>query len=252
MQILIPGQTYYGEFTTRSLSTGAAADADSTPVATANKNGTDDAAFILTVAKVGTGRYSVSGTVPSGYAAGDRVHVSVAATIGGVAYVEVIDGFQVGYLPVNTVQVGGATASVLPASTIPTAEENAAAVAEAAPDFGVFPAESLVNAPTGSGGSGSGARSVTLTVNDGTNTLEGATVRLSLAAETYVVTTNVNGQAALSLDDGTWTVTITKPLYSFTPTTLVVSATTTHTYSMTAMSITPSEVGSADVLRRVS
>jgi hypothetical protein len=52
-----------------SADAGAAGDADSPPVATANHNGTDDAAFILTVTSLGagTGRYVIAGTVPGGY-----------------------------------------------------------------------------------------------------------------------------------------------------------------------------------------
>ena len=54
MKTLLAGGTYYGEFVT-SDTTGAAADATGTPVATATKNGTDDGAFSLTVTKITTG-----------------------------------------------------------------------------------------------------------------------------------------------------------------------------------------------------
>jgi hypothetical protein len=92
---LKPNDPYYGEFTTCSFSTGAATDADSLPVATATQNGTDDAAFALTVAKIDTGRYKITGTVPSGYASGSQVQISVAATVGGVAGKAVITSFVV-------------------------------------------------------------------------------------------------------------------------------------------------------------
>jgi hypothetical protein len=88
-----PGDPYYGEFVTSVFSTGAAADADSLPVATANKNGTDDGAFTLTVTKIDTGRYKVTGTIPAGYAVGDVVNVSVAATVATVAGKGVVDSF---------------------------------------------------------------------------------------------------------------------------------------------------------------
>lgn len=84
---------------------------------------------------------------------------------------------------------------------------------------------------------GSGARAVTITVNDGSTALQNTTVRMSEGSNTYTATTNVSGIATFSLDDATYTVTITKAGYSFTPTTLAVSATTAHTYSMTAISI---------------
>lgn len=96
------------------------------------------------------------------------------------------------------------------------------------------------------GGAGSGARSVTPTVNDGSSPLENVTVRMTEGVNTYTSTTNASGvcSPAFSLDDATYTVTISKPGYSFTPTTLVVDGVKTPTYSMTAVSISaPSDPG---------
>jgi hypothetical protein len=92
-----PGDAYSTEFTTSNPTTGAAANADSLPVATANHNGTDDGTFsaALTVTNLDTGRYKITGTVPSGYAAGDTVTVTVAATCGGVAGKAKVDTFGV-------------------------------------------------------------------------------------------------------------------------------------------------------------
>jgi hypothetical protein len=92
---LKPGQAYYQEFTTASPTTGAATNADSTPTATANRNGSDDGTFSLTVANLDAGRYSVTGTVPGGYAAGDIVVITAAATVGGVAGKAVIGQFEI-------------------------------------------------------------------------------------------------------------------------------------------------------------
>ena len=94
-----------------------------------------------------------------------------------------------------------------------------------------------------SAGAGSGAWTVTITVDDGTNPLEGAKVRMTQGAETYLATTNASGIAVFSLDTFTWTVVITKPLYTFTSTTLAVAADTAQTYSMTAESIPASNPG---------
>jgi len=71
------------EFTTAST-TGAAADADALPVATLARNGVDTN-VTLAVAKVDTGRYKITGTIPSDYADGDWIAVYVAATIGTIA-----------------------------------------------------------------------------------------------------------------------------------------------------------------------
>ncbi len=88
---------------------------------------------------------------------------------------------------------------------------------------------------------GTGARTLTITVNDGTDPLESAKVRFTKGAESYVQTTNASGICTFGLDEGTWTVTITLIGYSFTPTTKVVSATGSQTYSMSAISITASD-----------
>lgn len=88
------------------------------------------------------------------------------------------------------------------------------------------------------GGTGSGARSVTITVDNGSGVkLENATVRLAEGGNTYVGDTNVSGVRAFSLDDFTYVVTIAKAGHSFAPTTLVVDGTITITYSMSVDSI---------------
>lgn len=88
-------------------------------------------------------------------------------------------------------------------------------------------------------GAGAGARLVTITVDDGIDPLEAATVRMTQGAESYSQPTNASGIATFSLDDATWAVTITKALYTFAPTTIIVNGDETATYSMTATVITP-------------
>ena len=95
---------------------------------------------------------------------------------------------------------------------------------------------------------GSGARAVTITVDDGSDPLEGAFVRVARNgdAETFTRTTDASGECSLSLDDGTWTVSITLAGYTFTPTSLVVDGTEDETYSMTQV-VTPG--GSPDQVK---
>ncbi len=90
----VPGGSYYGEFVTTSA-TGAAVNADSLPTATANHNGADDSGFVLTVTNIDTGRYKVTGTIPSTYIFGDYVWISVNATIATIAAKSIIDKFVV-------------------------------------------------------------------------------------------------------------------------------------------------------------
>ena len=91
------------------------------------------------------------------------------------------------------------------------------------------------------GDQGSGANSITPTVDDGTDPVESARVRFTKGAESYIATTNATGTftTPFSLDNGTWTVAITLPGYSFTQTTLVITGDATPTYSMTSVGLSP-------------
>lgn len=86
---------------------------------------------------------------------------------------------------------------------------------------------------------GAGARTVTITVNDGAAALQNARVRLTEGANTYFGDTNAAGVVVLNVNDAAYTVAITKSGYSFAGTTLVVDGDEAATYSMTATVITP-------------
>jgi hypothetical protein len=88
-------------------------------------------------------------------------------------------------------------------------------------------------------GTGSGARTVTITVNDGTTVLQNARVRVVEGVNTYTGLTNVSGVVVFNLDDATYTVSITKSGYTYAGTSLIVDGTETRTYSMTVVSVTP-------------
>lgn len=88
-------------------------------------------------------------------------------------------------------------------------------------------------------GTGSGARTITVTVNDGAAALQNARVRFTEGVNSFSALTNASGQRTFNLDDATYTVAITKDGYTFAGTTLVVTAAATPTYSMTAVVITP-------------
>ena len=83
------GDTIYEQFTTHDASTGALADADSTPTGTLVKNGTDTAVTVI-VTKKATGTYTAQFTIPSTYVAGDEVALRINATIGGTATGKVV------------------------------------------------------------------------------------------------------------------------------------------------------------------
>lgn len=91
-------------------------------------------------------------------------------------------------------------------------------------------------------GLGTGARTVTPTVLVAGDPLEGATVRLTLGADTYTGTTDADGEvASFNLEDGTYTVAISKPGYTFAGTTLVVDGDETPEYTMTAVGSTAAD-----------
>jgi hypothetical protein len=103
-------------------------------------------------------------------------------------------------------------------------------------------ANALSLAPTGGGGggTGTGARAVSITVLDNlASPIQSATVRVSRSGQTFAAQTNASGLASFSLDDATWTVSITSPGYSFAPVSLVVGGTVSQTYSMTPIAPTP-------------
>jgi hypothetical protein len=93
------------------------------------------------------------------------------------------------------------------------------------------------------GGAGAGARTVTITVLVSSLPVQNARVRLTMDLASYVASTNSSGQAVLNVDDGTYTVAISKPSYSFAGASLSVAANVSQSYTVTANS--PSNPGPA-------
>jgi len=88
-----------------------------------------------------------------------------------------------------------------------------------------------------SGSSGSGAYPVTAYVTDGTNALQGATVRLAEGASVYYASSNTSGAASFSLNAATYLLTVTKFGYQFAPISELVSGATTVTCAMTPTTV---------------
>jgi len=85
---------------------------------------------------------------------------------------------------------------------------------------------------------GRGAHLVTITVNDGAAVLQNCLVRVTAGVLSEVRTTNVSGVGTFALDNATYTVTVTRAGYTSAVATLVVSGTTTATYSLTLVAVT--------------
>ncbi len=109
-----------------------------------------------------------------------------------------------------------------------------------------YKATALETAPTGSGGGGggSGVYAITITVNDGVDPVQDATVTLAINASRYTGdVTDVDGETVLAPNEGagTYEVRIAAAGYEFTPASLVVTGDTAQTYSVSAVAITPSD-----------
>jgi Rieske Fe-S protein len=90
--------------------------------------------------------------------------------------------------------------------------------------------------------SGTGARTVTITVDDDADPLQklqNARVRLTEGVNTYTGLTNASGVIVFNVDDASYAVAITKSGYTYAGTTLVVNGDEAETYSMTVVVISP-------------
>jgi hypothetical protein len=89
------GATVYPQFATSSPTTGAAADADSTPTVTVEENGVA-MGYSPTVANVATGLYraQIDATTGNGFEVGKFYSVYVAVTVGGITGRESLGMFE--------------------------------------------------------------------------------------------------------------------------------------------------------------
>lgn len=90
---------------------------------------------------------------------------------------------------------------------------------------------------------GTGARTVTVSVDDGTDPVEGARVRATKGSESYVRTTDATGEATFQLDDGTWAMDVTAALFDPATTQVVVDGNETVPVQLSAVTMPPSDAG---------
>jgi hypothetical protein len=86
---------------------------------------------------------------------------------------------------------------------------------------------------------GRGANLVTITVTDGTDPLENATVRVASGVLNESDLTDVDGEVQFALSNATYTVTIERAGYESAVASLVVAGTTVQEYELTAIVVTP-------------
>lgn len=110
------------------------------------------------------------------------------------------------------------------------------AVYFASDTLGTYPVDDpRLTPPWYSSAAGTGSRLVSITVLLDAIAQQGARVRVSKGAETYIEDTDADGLAEFSLNDGTWRVSITLANTRFTPVDLVVNANKEQSYSLTAL-----------------
>lgn len=199
---------------------------DSLPTVVVYKNGTANGDSV-TVSLISTGLYKLTYN-PASESTGDVFSLVITAVIAATNYPEAIN-FTV--IPsVTEIQAGLATSAAL-TTVAGYLDTEIAAILE---DTGTtLPAQiAALNV-----GGGTGARSVTITITDGTDPLENVNVRVTQGIESYVQTTNASGVATFSLDDATWTVRAAKAGYTMSNQSLVVNGTETATYAMSAVAL---------------
>lgn len=209
--------------------------------------GTDSAATSAQATAIETDTQDIQSRLPAALVSG-RIDASVGNMESNVITSSVI---ATGAITASAIQTNAITDDKLAASAITEIQSGLATTANITEIKGagwssatdtLEEIRDAVDGISGGGGTGTGARTVTITVDDGTNPLENARVRVTNGAETYVTNTNVSGVATFNLDDATWVVSITKPGYTFAGASLVVDGTEAVTYSMSLVVITPSSV----------
>lgn len=137
-----------------------------------------------------------------------------------------------GFLPETETTIGASSTAVLDSAA--QSRISALPTATAGTTGGL-----ALHGASGGGEAGSGARTVTITVNDGTSPIQNAVVRLTVGVFTHRATTTTSGVTTFNVDDATYTVAITRSGYTFAGASLIVDGDETRTYSMTAIVITP-------------
>jgi len=198
------GGTLYWVIQTRNPDSMVLKDADSTPTVAVRKNGASVGDSVtITKRSATTGIYDCSYN-PASEVEGDSFTLEESATVTGTttSSATYTQSWNVRVIRTGAVELDSATVAQI---------------------------DAIEAAVLG----GTGARTVTITVNDGTTALQNATVRMTEGANTFTSLTNASGVATLNLDDATYTVSVTKAGYAYSGTTLVVNGTEAATYSMT-------------------
>lgn len=223
--ILHVGGTLYWTIRTYNPDTSVLKDADSTPTVAVRKNGSSTGDSVtVTKRSATTGIYDCSYD-PAAEVEGDEFVIEETATVTGTTTAQATYS-QSWSFTVTAIERGTDSAATAASITTLRGADNDTL-------------KTLSDQIDGLGTTGTGARTVTITVNDGTTVLQNAKVRLTEGVNTYTGSTNASGVIVFNVDDATYTVGITKSGYTYSGTTLIVDGTETRTYSMTVVSVTP-------------
>ena len=194
---------------------------------------------VPTVTEISTGQYKVAFSGLSATTVNTIETVTVNGEIDGTAWDEFVIGVSIvpSTYPANVSQWNDEAVSDLESGSVPAkimGVDPTSGVAREGTDGDTL--ETLSDQIDAIANLGSGPHAVTVTVDDGTDPLQGARVRYSDGGvNVHTYTTDANGQIPFNLKTADYTVTISKDGYSFSGTTHDVSGDSTPTYSMTAV-----------------
>lgn len=134
-----PGDAVARAFNTFNAA-GALTNADSLPTAVVVRNGVDDATPTVTVTNVSAGRYKATFTLPTTYAARDRIEIYVAFAMGAVS--------TGGTLPIGPLTTDAEQGIVARGTVGVDAAANAGALTLSVTGGGTLPPGTLVRVPS--------------------------------------------------------------------------------------------------------
>ena len=196
---------------------GVGTAADSTPTAVLWRNGSASGVSVTVSTTAQTGLYKAVFTTDSGWAAADYLELYVTATIAGTAgyLAKVWSSTEIGAAVLDSaarVKLHGTQDDYAPLKSSDYTAPLTAAATRTALGMSAADLDTQLDAilAAASAGAGTGARLVTITVNDGTTVLQNAVVRLTEGGNTYRALTNVSGVATFNVDDATYAVAISQ------------------------------------------
>lgn len=193
-------------------------------------NSVDD---LPTAAEITPGTISIDRKEVGGTSWSNVVNAAAMSELDGEVYYDEVFDTSTGYEEGDQLRFSFASVAVV-------ADSNTYEI------FGVFGSQFYSYIREHEIGAGFGAFPATVTVTDGTNPIQGASVMILDGSTTVGLgTTDASGNYTFSLNSGTYTASVTKPNYTFSPVSRTVTGTETGTLIDTDLEMTAVSVPSA-------